>query len=182
MLSMRRCTLLVTRRYASSMNINEAVDKAHEAKSFTEILTLPPSALQGVAERSDPFFASIKIKTVDDLGKWKYFKAAKLISILAAKEQAGKRHEGSQLNLDKILDKEYETKSLNDILNAPPSALSGLTSKHDAVLLDLKISTIGDIANWKYAELAGAIRDAAKYETSASLLTTKKQLSGYDPK
>ena len=34
-------------------------------------------------------------------------------------------------NLDKKLDKAYENSSLAEILDAPPSALAGLTEKHD---------------------------------------------------
>ncbi len=40
------------------INVNKAVDKAHEGKSFTEIVKLPPSALQGLSEAADEIFAS----------------------------------------------------------------------------------------------------------------------------
>ena len=38
------------RAAASSLNVNLALDKAHEGKTLKEIVELPPSALQGVAE------------------------------------------------------------------------------------------------------------------------------------
>ena len=50
------------------------------------------------------------------------------------------------VNLAKGLDKAWEDKSLDEILAAPPSALAGLTEKHDAALADaLGIKTIADL-------------------------------------
>ncbi|AHH21554.1 hypothetical protein [Nocardia nova] len=60
--------------------------------------------------------------------------------------------------LDKVLDKAYEDKSLAEILAAPPSALAGLTEKHDAQLLEaLGVKTIADLADNKYIQLAAAL-------------------------
>ncbi|WP_280233485.1 hypothetical protein [Nocardia cyriacigeorgica] len=60
--------------------------------------------------------------------------------------------------LDKVLDKEYENKSLAEILAAPPSALAGLTDTHDKQLLDaLKIKSIADLGNNKYFQLAATL-------------------------
>lgn len=62
------------------------------------------------------------------------------------------------VNLDKGLDKAYESKSLDEILAAPPSALAGLTEKHDAQLLEaLGIKTIADLGRNKYFALAGVL-------------------------
>ncbi|WP_067710429.1 hypothetical protein [Nocardia yamanashiensis] len=67
--------------------------------------------------------------------------------------------------LDKALDKAYETKSLQDILAAPPSALAGLTEKHDAQLLEaLGIKTIADLGKNKYFRLAATLADLAAKE------------------
>ncbi|MEU7764013.1 hypothetical protein AB0B25_02660 [Nocardia sp. NPDC049190] len=67
--------------------------------------------------------------------------------------------------LDKALDKEYENKSLDEILSAPPSALAGLTEAHDKQLLEaLRIKTIADLADNKYFRLAAALADLAKKE------------------
>ena len=38
------------------------------------------------------------------------------------------------VNLDKGLDKAFENVSIDELLKAPPSALAGLTEKHDQVL------------------------------------------------
>lgn len=61
------------------------------------------------------------------------------------------------MNLNKLLDKEFETKTLAEILDAPPSALEGLTPKHDEILAGFKIKTIRDLGNWKYAKSAAAL-------------------------
>ena len=59
------------------------------------------------------------------------------------------------VNLEKGLDKAWEDKTLDEILAAPPSALAGLTEKHDAALADaLGIKTIADLGSNKYFALA----------------------------
>ncbi|MET8651685.1 MULTISPECIES: hypothetical protein [Nocardia] len=63
--------------------------------------------------------------------------------------------------LDKVLDKEYENKSLAEILSAPPSALAGLTPEHDKVLAGLKIKTIADLGGNKYFQLAATLVELA---------------------
>lgn len=65
--------------------------------------------------------------------------------------------------LDKALDKEFESKSLQEILAAPPSALAGLTPAHDQQLLDaLKIKTIADLGNNKFFKLAATLVELAE--------------------
>jgi hypothetical protein len=62
------------------------------------------------------------------------------------------------VDLSKGLDKAYEDKSLDEILAAPPSALAGLTEKHDAALAEaLGIKTIGELGSNKYFALAGVL-------------------------
>ena len=72
----------------SSLNANKALDKEHEGKSIAEILKLPPSALSGIAEHSDAELAKFKVKTIEDLGKWKFAIAANSIATLAEMESA----------------------------------------------------------------------------------------------
>jgi len=57
----------------------------------------------------------------------------------------------------KLVDKAWEEKSAAEILAAPPSALEGLTEKHDEVLAGLGIKTVGDLGKWKYAARASAL-------------------------
>ena len=62
------------------------------------------------------------------------------------------------VNLDKGLDKAWEDKTLDEILAAPPSALAGLTERHDQILADgLGIKTIADLGSNKYFALAGVL-------------------------
>lgn len=77
---------VVTSASQAGFNLNKALDKAHETKSLKEIVDLPPSALQGLAEHSDETLNALNITSVKDLGAWKYYKAAKAIAALAAVE------------------------------------------------------------------------------------------------
>lgn len=61
------------------------------------------------------------------------------------------------VNLEKALDKAYENASLPEILAAPPSALAGLTDKHDELLAGLGIKTVADLGANKYFALAGVL-------------------------
>jgi hypothetical protein len=69
------------------------------------------------------------------------------------------------LNLNKLVDKAYEDKTIKELLDAPPSALEGLTPKHDELLAELKIKTVRDLANWKYAAKARALATLADSES-----------------
>jgi len=62
------------------------------------------------------------------------------------------------VTLDKALDKAWEDKPLAEILAAPPSALAGLTEKHDEQLAAaLGIKTIADMGSNKYFALANVL-------------------------
>jgi hypothetical protein len=68
-------------------------------------------------------------------------------------------------NLNKLVDKAYEDKTISELLTAPPSALEGLTPKHDELLAQLGIKTIGDLGKWKYATRAAALSELAAFES-----------------
>merc|ERR1712150_74883 len=101
-------------------------------------------------------------KTVRDLATYKFYLIANAIKTLAATEST--RPEGSIMNIDHAVDKDFEAKSLTELLEAPLSALEGLTGKADAVLKELHVTTIGDLADFKYCKWAGAIIELSKYE------------------
>jgi predicted flap endonuclease-1-like 5' DNA nuclease len=61
----------------------------------------------------------------------------------------------------KLVDKAWEDKTATEILAAPPSALEGLTEKHDEVLKGLGIKTVADLGKWKYATRAAALVELA---------------------
>jgi glycerol-3-phosphate O-acyltransferase len=57
-------------------NFNNLLDKEHETKSLKDILSLPPSAFQGLTPEHDTALAKLKVTSINGLGKWKAFKAA----------------------------------------------------------------------------------------------------------
>jgi hypothetical protein len=65
-------------------------------------------------------------------------------------------------DLAKLLDKAYEDKTISELVNAPVSALAGV-SEGDAKLLAeaFNIKTIGDLGQNKYFHAASALVDLA---------------------
>lgn len=119
-------------------------------------------------------FNALGVHTIEELGKWKFFlvravrraraselkttrQAARAITVLAENE-TGQRPEGSTLNVNHILDKEFETKSFKDIAKAPPSAFSGLAQWTDTVLKTGRIRTIKQLGTWKFCVVRAASR------------------------
>jgi hypothetical protein len=69
---------------AVEANLDAFLDKEWESKSLAEVLKAPVSALQGVSEGdADLLKQAFNIKTVGDLGKNKFFRAAQLLTQLA---------------------------------------------------------------------------------------------------
>ncbi|MHA6792665.1 hypothetical protein ACVGVM_03970 [Pseudonocardia bannensis] len=66
------------------------------------------------------------------------------------------------MKFGKLVDKAWEDKTASEILKAPPSAMEGLTEKHDEQLQAFGIKTIEDLANWKYARRASALAALAE--------------------
>ncbi|MDJ1473026.1 hypothetical protein QNI19_20710 [Cytophagaceae bacterium DM2B3-1] len=70
------------------MNINLAVDKSYEGKTFNEVANAPVSALSGVTEKDAQLLEqAFGVKTVSDLAKLKYVRWAQAIVTLAETEQ-----------------------------------------------------------------------------------------------
>ncbi len=69
------------------------------------------------------------------------------------------------MNINFALDKAYETKPLQELVNAPVAALQGV-SEGDAELLKkaFNVKTIKDLANLKYIKWAQAIVTLAETE------------------
>jgi hypothetical protein len=61
------------------------------------------------------------------------------------------------IELGKALDKAYENSTLYEVLAAPPSALAGLTEKHDELLAGLGINTVRELGGNKFFALAGVL-------------------------
>ena len=69
---------------AVEANLDAFLDKAWEDKPLAEVLKAPVSALQGVSEGdADLLKQAFGIKTVNDLGKNKFFRAAQLLTQLS---------------------------------------------------------------------------------------------------
>lgn len=66
------------------------------------------------------------------------------------------------VNLDALLDKEWENKPLSEVLNAPVAALAGV-SEGDAELLKqaFNIKTVGDLGRNKYFRAAALLSQLA---------------------
>jgi predicted metalloprotease with PDZ domain len=65
-------------------------------------------------------------------------------------------------NLDKVLDKAYESSSLAELVDAPVSALAGVSEANaEALKKAFNIKTIGDLAGNKYVRAATAIVEIA---------------------
>jgi hypothetical protein len=64
--------------------------------------------------------------------------------------------------LAKLLDREYEDTKLEDLVNAPVSALAGVSAADAQYLRDaFRISTVGDLGRNKYFRAASALVDLA---------------------
>ncbi|KAF6264790.1 hypothetical protein COO60DRAFT_1634150 [Scenedesmus sp. NREL 46B-D3] len=126
-------------------------------------MQLPPSALQGLSKRADAALAVVNVKTVQQLGSWKLYKAARAMAVLAATEEAGAHPEGAACNINGALDKQWEAASLAEVLAAPPPALQGLGPKSDEAMGELGIKSVQDLAR-KYAAWADALLTLAEFE------------------
>lgn len=174
------------------MNCGKALIKAHESDSFASILPLDVTTLQGIGPKHQEQLHSLRLKTVQDLANYKFFHMAKALVALAETEQDedsnGKKDEKEndgeyqkeqqqqsqpqesfpaikKLNVNKAVDKAYETQSFRDIVQAPVSALQGITDETARnVWRHLGVKTVGDLAKFKYCVWAEAMQTAAKYE------------------
>ncbi|MCB5276063.1 hypothetical protein BJG92_03618 [Arthrobacter sp. SO5] len=59
--------------------------------------------------------------------------------------------------MGKALDKALENATLDEVLAVPPSALAGLTEKHDELLACMGINNIRDLGSNKYFATAGVL-------------------------
>jgi hypothetical protein len=66
------------------------------------------------------------------------------------------------VNLDAVLDPAYQSSTLTDLVNAPVSALSGVSEEEaEGLRLAFGIATIGDLADNEFVRAAVAIRAMA---------------------
>eukprot|EP00406_Dinophysis_acuminata_P048340 CAMPEP_0179321254 /NCGR_PEP_ID=MMETSP0797-20121207/58515_1 /TAXON_ID=47934 /ORGANISM="Dinophysis acuminata, Strain DAEP01" /LENGTH=190 /DNA_ID=CAMNT_0021032869 /DNA_START=48 /DNA_END=620 /DNA_ORIENTATION=- len=151
---------------AYAWNLNSFLDKDAEACSLQELASKPVDSLQGLAALGTQALNHRKVKTVRDLANWKFFKIARGLVTCEAAEEAGKRDVAADMNINLALDKAWETKPLAEILDAPVSALQGLTPADDEHFAKVHVKTIRDLGNWKFAKWAEAICDLAEFEAA----------------
>eukprot|EP00993_Chasmostoma_nieuportense_P002228 NODE_3042_length_1041_cov_35.665208_g2900_i0.p1 GENE.NODE_3042_length_1041_cov_35.665208_g2900_i0~~NODE_3042_length_1041_cov_35.665208_g2900_i0.p1 ORF type:complete len:322 (+),score=66.68 NODE_3042_length_1041_cov_35.665208_g2900_i0:59-967(+) len=150
----------------SQLNINFAVDKQHEGLPFSKLINLPPSGLQGLAARGDRILKHIGVTTIKELAQWRPFHIARAIVQLATKEEVGKRSETSTLQLPGVLTEEWRTATLTSLVDAPLSALNELVQWARPELHSLGLTTISQLAQWKYALWAEGITTLAEADKS----------------
>jgi hypothetical protein len=69
---------------AVTADLGSLLDKKYEESDLRELLDAPVSAISGVSEGdAEALQKAFNIKTVGDLGRNKYFKAAQALSLLA---------------------------------------------------------------------------------------------------
>eukprot|EP00931_Biecheleriopsis_adriatica_P012905 TRINITY_DN114171_c0_g1_i1.p1 TRINITY_DN114171_c0_g1~~TRINITY_DN114171_c0_g1_i1.p1 ORF type:complete len:170 (-),score=51.05 TRINITY_DN114171_c0_g1_i1:116-625(-) len=153
---------------AYTFNLNEALDKKWETKSFTEIADSSLENLQGLGPVAKALFEDSGLKTVRQLATWKYYLLAKAFVGLKDAEEDGKRDPAGEMNFNNGVDKAWETKSIKEICEAPPSALQGLSEKADGILQKkpLNVKTIEQLASLKFCRWAESIVELAKYEVA----------------
>jgi len=68
---------------AVSADLAQLLDKAWEDKSLSEVLAAPVDALQGVsAGDAEALRSAFNVRTVGDLGRNKFFRAAQALALL----------------------------------------------------------------------------------------------------
>ena len=148
------------------LNINHALKKSDEGHYFHDIVDSSVSTLQGIGPKHLEQLETLGLKTVHQLGNYKYFQLARAIQTLAMTEEPGRRSESSTMNINKGLDKKYEHLSLKEMLELPVHAIQGITeSKSNEIwTAGLGVKTIGDLAEFKYCKWAEALVVASKFE------------------
>ena len=145
-------------------NINFALIKAEEVKSFRELKDHPVVTLQGIGPKMSKELEKLGLKTIQQMADYKFYHLAKCIKTLAQTEETGNRLPSSQMNLDKGLIKEFEPYALKDLLEQPIHALQGLSPAADITFRSLGVKNIEEFADFKYFHWAEAIVTAAKWE------------------
>lgn len=165
---------VVSRGFASKadapphqLNMNLALIKKEEGGYFSDLATHPVVTLQGIGPKHSEQLHALGLKTLQQLADYKFFHLAKAIHTLSMVEEEESRMEGSVMNLNKGLDKDFEHFPLKALVDQPVHALQGLTPAAGENFQSLGVKTIGDLAEFKYCKWAEAIVSAAKFEEVA---------------
>ena len=175
----------------TARNCGKALKKADESRSFRELAAHKDvSVLQGIGPKTLEALHTLGIKSVHDLATYKHYHVAKAVVILAETEEdvdmdaikkepkeqptdtsssssssTTAKHRVHRMNLDKAVDKAYETKTLREIADAPVAALQGISDTKGSVLASaLGVSTVRDLAKLKYCLWAESMETLSRYE------------------
>mmetsp|Transcript_13103 Transcript_13103/g.28427 ORF Transcript_13103/g.28427 Transcript_13103/m.28427 type:complete len:227 (+) Transcript_13103:80-760(+) len=139
------------------LNCSKALKKADEGRLFGDLAGDQVSTLEGIGPDRAEALSSIGIHTIKDLATNKYFHIARAIETMSKTEVAGDRPAESIMNIDDGVDKEYHSKSLQEIVEAPVSALLGIGDKKTEAWKHMSVITVGDLANLKYCHWAESL-------------------------
>eukprot|EP00565_Helicotheca_tamesis_P004416 CAMPEP_0185723436 /NCGR_PEP_ID=MMETSP1171-20130828/286_1 /TAXON_ID=374046 /ORGANISM="Helicotheca tamensis, Strain CCMP826" /LENGTH=191 /DNA_ID=CAMNT_0028391139 /DNA_START=58 /DNA_END=633 /DNA_ORIENTATION=- len=147
-------------------NASECLMKEDEGRNLSDFVDEEVTKLQGIGPLATQVLDALKVKTISQLATYKFFLIARALKTLAETETEGGRPEGSRMNVDKAVDKEWEKKSFTEICEAPTEALEGISQPACELLEKLRVKTIGDLAELKYCRWAEAIVTASKFENT----------------
>eukprot|EP00957_Ditylum_brightwellii_P178982 13634018-Ditylum_brightwellii.AAC.1 len=147
--------------------------KKDEGRHLSDVMNDEISTLQGIGPMSLEVFDTLGLKTIPQLATYKYFFLARALKALSETKTEDGRLEGSVMNVDKAVDKEWEHKSLKEICEAPTEALEGITKDACDLLEKLGVHSISDLAELKYCRWAEAIVHAAKFEQTKTVKERK---------
>ena len=153
-------------------------EKPSEEHERTSLLDLnesdPVEYLPGMAPSSATTLSALGLPTIGLLGSYKFFLLARAMATMAETESQGGRLEGSVMNVDHAVTKEWETRSLAEICNAPIEALEGIGKQGGSLWNSLNVRTIKDLVLFKPCQLAEAICNASKHMHKTSEVRESK--------
>lgn len=156
--------------------------KANEGDHFTDIAKAPIDTLQGIGPMHSEVSEALGISTVEELATYKFYLIAKSLKTMASVETKDGRLPGSEMNVDQAVDKDAEPMSFTEMIESPIRILQGLTAEAEALFGKMGVKSVGELAEWKYAQWAEAIVELSKYEftkdeTERKVEREMKQLS-----
>lgn len=168
-MSVEDCKRTKRKMQQATFNLNEALIREYEEHSLKSLMDAPLTCLQGLGRKRSALISKLGPKTVSGLASWKFARAAEALCVLAPQQHEGARDlhkRPSCMNINKILDKEWEGSSISNLLEAPISAFQGLTDAQAATLKSLGFKCIKDLGMWKYYLWARSICTLAEFESA----------------
>jgi len=156
-----------------TMNISGCLEDEDAGDFLSTVSTSDVSIFHGIGPLSSRVLDELHVKTIEDLANWKYFLIARALTTLAELEIKSIRPTGSTMNVDNAVTVPWRTRSLKEIVQSPTSALKGISKEACELLEILGVTTIQDLATFKYCCWAEAIVEASKYECTLTIKERK---------